>query len=400
MADNKKGEEKRAVHTDIKSVRKTERSIRTLKRILAVLIVLLIGLIIYTTYPFWLPMLEDIFDKPSETIANNGELESGNFPIDPDEDSYEIYAVKNNLMTADAYNLVFYDENGKERSSYSYSYSNPIVRVSSKRVLVFDSGSYDFAVYNKSGEIYSKSLDEVILTGAIGADGTAAIVTESDKYASVMTVYDGDGKEIYSYSCTQRIIAVSIDDDGEGCTLCTFSSDDGEIYSQARTLDFSEDGEQMLSDSLECLALGCVKNDAGNIVVVGDTGIYTVSSEGGLVSSLDFDGELVSMSMDSSCTALLVSSNTDDSFSLIIAQADAQSDESYRIVEADSSSKLVRIADDRVLLLSSGKVESYAFSATIAATAELEKEYSDMVYINGALYLSGKQGIDKLAFEM
>ena len=65
-------EKKRAVHTDLNSVRKNERSIRNLKKILAVLIVVFVGLGIYVTYPKWLPKLEGIFDKPVSTITNDG----------------------------------------------------------------------------------------------------------------------------------------------------------------------------------------------------------------------------------------------------------------------------------------------------------------------------------------
>ncbi|MCD7742397.1 MAG: DUF5711 family protein [Ruminococcus sp.] len=399
---NKKTQQgtKRAVHTDIKTVRKNERTIRTLKRILAALIVLFIGLLIYATYPFWLPKLEDIFDKPAATISNDGETESGNFPIEPDEEDYEIYAVKNNLVTADAYSLVFYDENGKERESYSHSFSNPVERISGKRVLVFDSGNTDFKVYNKSGEIYSKTADDSILTGAIGEDGTAAIVTTSDKYASAMTVYDKEGTVIYQYNCTRRIMSVSIEDDGSGCCVCTFLSQEGQIFSQVSRLDFSTDGEQMVSENMDILALDCVLNSAGNILVVGDTAMYTLSNEGEILSSYEYDGELVDYELDKDCSAAIIYSSTTSNEMLIIAEASAQSDESYRKVEDVENVKRVAIEDDRVIVLSSDEIRAYAYSATVAATAELDREYTDFVYINGALYLAGKHGIDKLVFEM
>lgn len=391
---------KKAIHADIKSVRKSERKIRRAKRLVALLIVLFVGITIYATYPVWLPKLEGIFDKPVKTISNDGKTEKGNFPIEPDDPAARIYAVRNNLMTADAHNLIFYDENGKKKNSFAHEFSNPVVRAKGKRALVFDSGSKGFKLFNKGGEIYSKTAENTILTGSVGEDGTAAIITSSDKYPSAMRIYSKDGKLIYRYNCIQRIMAAAVDSDGRGCYVLTFTSENGEIFSQVRRLDFSKKGEQMVSDNLPCLAIDCVYNNAGHIVVSGDSGMYTVSKEGEIISSYEYEGELVDFALDEGCCAALVSGSTKNSGKLIIAQAEAKESESYRVIASDSTSGSVRINGDRVLMLGSRNVSAYTFTATLAATADLKREYTDFVYINSAVYLCGKHGIDKITFDM
>lgn len=391
----------RAVHTDIKSVRKNERSIRVLKRILAVLIVLFVGLGIYVTYPMWLPKLEGIFDKPASTITNDGQLAGGNFPIEPDDAaSSEIYAVKNNLLVADSHTLKFYDENGKERGSYSHEFSNPVVRVSGKRVLVFDSGSVDFKMYNKSGEVYSKSADNDILTGALGEDGTAAILTSNEKYPSVLLIYDEDGKLIYRYNSIQRIMSMAVDSDGRGCYVSTFSSENGEIYSQVRRLEFDTEKEKMISDKLDCLAIDCMENSAGNIFVIGDNKTYILNGDGQIVSVSEYSGDFSGYVLDRDCAAIMLSGNTKSSGVLIIADADAKSDETFREISGVESARSLKIYDKRLIVLTSSEVYSYAFSGTLAATAKLSHDYSDCVYINSGIYLLGRGGIDKIGYEM
>jgi hypothetical protein len=349
----------------------------------------------------WLPKLEGIFDKPISTIHNNGETETGNFPIDLDDNaSADIFAVKNNLLAADAHTLTFYDENGKQRSSYSYNFSSPVTKVNGKRVLVFDSGSDKFTVYNKSGEVYSKTADNSILSGALAKDGTAAILTSSDKYASAMQIYNASGKLVYRYNCTQRIMSVSLDDDGSGCYICAFASENGEIYSQIHRIEFDSESEIMVSDKLEGIAIDCVKNTSGNITVIGDSAIYTLNGDGEYVSGSEYSGDFAGYAIDKGCAAVWISSSSDNSESLIIADADSQDSESYREITGFENVKSVKISDERVIVLTAKEAVAYAFSGTLAATADLEKEYSDFVYIDSALYLQSRSGVDKIGFEM
>ncbi|SDA16251.1 hypothetical protein SAMN02910447_01117 [Ruminococcus sp. YE71] len=405
MSDEKKKkpdapDKHHAVHTDINTVRRNERSIRRMKRLLALLMVILIGLAIYMTYPMWMPKLEGIFDKPVTTIHNDGKAEGGNFPIEPTEKTTNILALGNQLMTADAHSLTLYSSDGEKTDSFAHAFSKPVERVCGKRALVFDSGAYGFKLYSKKGEIYSKTTDDIILSGSLSENGTAAILTESSKYASLVLFYDKDGKLVYRYGCTSRVMAVSVTEDGKSAYVCTFCSQDGEIFSQVRRLDFSQDGEQMVSEDIRTLAIDCICNDAGDILVAGDTGLYTVSPEGKLVSSYEFDGTLSYAALGRGCSAAIVANATDNDSTLVIAASGAEDTEAFRTATIDSSVKKLSIADDRVLMLTDSKVLSYAFSGTLAAEADVGREYVNFIYADSAVYLAGKRGIDKIKFEM
>lgn len=391
----------RAVHTDLKTVRENERSIRRLKRILAALIVVFVGLVIYASYPWWLPKLDGVFDKPVSTIKNSGDVESGNFPVSLDNDNAGIYEVNNYFMTADSYSITFYDENGKERSSYNHSFSNPVVKTGGKRVLVFDCGSDGFRVYNKSGALYSKTSENTILSGTIGKDGTVGIITESDKYSSSIQFYDEDGKLIYRYDSTQRIMAAAIDDNGGGCYICTFASSDGTLCSQVVRIDFSKDGEQAVSEQLDCIAIDCIKNDDGSVTVVGDTALCILDENGKLKTSYEWNGELLDYALSSGCAAAIVDSGYGNAYTLVTIQSEAE-EGVYGTNEMSGfkNAVSVKIFDERVILLTADCVYSYAFSGTLAATAEVSSGYNDFVYINSALYLIDRKEIDKLLFEM
>ena len=390
----------RAVHTDINAVRRNARSIRTLKRVMAVLIVLLIGIVIYITYPDWSPKLEGLFDRPVRTVFNDGDTEGGRFPLEPDNTIMGVYAVKNNLMTTDLHTITFYDVNGEKKASYNHNFSKPVVRTAGKRVLVFDSGAYGFKMYKKGGETYSKTLDNTILTGDVSEDGISVIVTTSDKYASAAKFFDKDGKLIFNYDCTSRIVSVSLTEDGSSCYVCTFSQKDGEIVSQIRRIDLDKSGEQLVSDDLPAIAVGCVRNSSGDIMAVCDTAFYVLGADGKVKSQYEYNGELTSFALDASGAAVLINGNTRKSGRLMIAQAGAAGASTFRELTSDSPVKAVRIFGDRAVLLGSEKAYAFDFTATLTATAEIGREYGDFTYIDSALYLLGKHGVDKIKFEM
>lgn len=391
---------RRAVHTDINEVRRNEHSIRVLKRVMAALIVLLIGLVIYMTYPHWIAKLEGIFDRPARTQMNDGTAEEGNFPLEPDNAATGVYTVKGDLLTADAHTLTFYDASGNRKAGYSHNFSKPIVRTAGKRVLVFDNGAYGFKLYKKGGESFSKTVDDTILTGAVCESGTSVIVTASNKYAASAKFYDKDGKLIYNYDCTARIMAAALTPDGKSCYICTFYSGDGELRSQVRRIDLDKSGEQMISEEIPSLAVNCMVNNAGDIMVVCDTAFYILGSDGKLRSEYKYDGELVSYDLGGDGAAVLLKSTPKNTGKLMIAQSGAVGSAEFRELSSESPVKLVKTAAERVLLLTSDKIYAFDFTGTLTATADISREYSNFTYIDQALFLLSKRGIDKIKFVM
>ena len=398
--DKEQDNEQGAVHIDIKSVRRNERSIRVMKRLIAFLVVILVGIGIYVSYPYWLPKLEGIFDKPATTIDNSGKVEDGSFPIAVEDAAYNVYAMKNNLAAADQHRLSIYDENGKRRGSYDHNLSYPVVKTSGKRALVFDFGGTGFKLYNKNGEIYSKSAENDIMTAALGENGTSALITSSDRYASSVLYYNKEGKLIYRYDSMKKVMGVYVAPDGQSSYVCVFSTDSGAVYSQVIKLDLGKDGEQMESEEFDCLAMDCMLCSDGNIHVAGDSAMFIITAEGAVSAKYEYGGDLIDFSLSRKCSAVTIGGNPRNSGTLVIAEAGASESETFREIEIRDVIKQVSVTDDRVLLLTSSAVTAYDYSSTVAGTAPLEKEYYEFVYINGSLYLSGKHGIDKIGFEM
>ena len=177
--------------TDIRAARKKEKNKKLYKKIAAIAVVVAFGVGVYASRGVWVPKLEGILDRPHATIVNDGKKQSGNFPLTFDESSVNVIKqLSDGIVRVDDRNIAFYDESGNKISDNSHNFANPVVRTSGKRVLVYDNGGNSFRVLNKKGELLSKDIDQSILLAEIAPDSTVAVVTQTEKYAAVLTVYD------------------------------------------------------------------------------------------------------------------------------------------------------------------------------------------------------------------
>mgnify|MGYP003006464128 FL=1 len=198
--------------TDIRAARKKEKNKKLYKKIAAIAVVVAFGVGVYASRGVWVPKLEGILDRPHATIVNDGKKQSGNFPLTFDESSVNVIKqLSDGIVRVDDRNIAFYDESGNKISDNSHNFANPVVRTSGKRVLVYDNGGNSFRVLNKKGELLSKDIDQSILLAEIAPDSTVAVVTQTEKYAAVLTVYDSSGAEIYQWSSSRRILDISFD---------------------------------------------------------------------------------------------------------------------------------------------------------------------------------------------
>lgn len=89
---------------------------------------------------------------------------------------------------------------------------------------------------SKKGTV--KSNNEIITAG-ISDSGVYAVVTRSDKYASVVTVYDKRNKRIYEWSsATDTVNNVAVSPNGQKNRSLAFSAASGKFTSKISVLEF------------------------------------------------------------------------------------------------------------------------------------------------------------------
>ncbi|MCQ2455273.1 MAG: DUF5711 family protein [Clostridia bacterium] len=188
---------------------------------------LAIILLIITLFAFPVGIIET-FNNFSASIG------SGEYPIKlsgtkiinaVDNDNYFYALTDLNLYTV--------SNSGKIINSVNHGYSNPVIKVSKTRVLIYDQGQNVFSVFTANKQILSKTLKKDILCSDISDSGVFAIATLSDSYASTVTVYSKKASPIFTWNCAKGTInAVSVSPNGKRIAVSTIAAVNGELSSK------------------------------------------------------------------------------------------------------------------------------------------------------------------------
>lgn len=383
--------------TDMKKLRRKRKRKRTIKNLLLVFAVVLVAGIIYVTQDKWIGYLDGILDR-SETKEPFGEasLAEGNYPIDiSKKTNTEIGTMQNGWTLFADTAFYVYDHAGDISFTVQASYSNPIIASAQKRTLIYDLGGYNFMVCSNKKQVFSKKLTNQILLGAVGEDGSVAIVTSTDKYASYLTIYDRNGSEIFHWADGNMITAVAINKSGSGCIVSSTYAAGGEYNSSVTELDFSSTEVKLTTSPVKALtfALGYCEND--QFWLLADDALYRFSGDGEMNFSHEFDFDLVSYSFSDSVCALIFESIGINHTDIAIFSSDSSEitkltlDDNINHIHVDGSTVYYNTNEALYALSSKGET---------LATALLDDKYRSFAVLNDSVYLLGYRNIQRIDF--
>lgn len=177
-----------------------------------------------------------------ENLVNfTSRIGSGKYPVDVSGSTVLDCSAQNSsyyYVLTDT-SVIAYSKNGKIIFNELHGFSNPIISVSATRALVYDQGGKNASIYNLSGKIHSFESEHEIITANIAQDGTVAFATYSDKYTSVLNVYDKGLKHIYTWNSAKDIINnVLINKKGSLVAVSTIDVVAGQYKSKMSILNF------------------------------------------------------------------------------------------------------------------------------------------------------------------
>ncbi|ADU21451.1 DUF5711 family protein [Ruminococcus albus] len=385
---------------EIRTARHKEKRKRQIRTVAAVLIVAVFASGAYLTRAKWVPKLESVLYRPKETIVNDGEVKKGNFPLSFDDGSVNsINYTGSYLLCLDKNQLRFYNEDGVEDSAFNHNYADPVMRTSDKRVLLYDKGGSSLMVVGRKNELFTKSVKNRLIMAELAPNDNVAVVTSDEKYSGILTIYDGNGREIYKWSSSAAVLSVTFDDSGDGCFVTTYSTKNGMLGSVVRYLTFDSEKPEMVSDTLPVLALQAMKNDNGDIWVAGDTAFYRLNANGRIVTEYRYEGKIADFALSRSCAAVVIGGMQRRSSELLIFDSSTENDEpDKRVRDTDGESERLKISDSKIVVLKNHCIDCYDKFGNLAATAECSSDYSDFVYFDDNVYFCDYREVNKISF--
>ncbi|MBE6782472.1 MAG: hypothetical protein E7536_00475 [Ruminococcaceae bacterium] len=142
--------------------------------------------------------------------------------------------------------VVFLNSTAKEVFRYDTTYTNPDVRISNGRALIYNRGTSSFMVAGQSDMIYDNSetsgvITESIITAAIGKKGNLGFATWSDDGVSKFTAVNKKlGVDFYYVFGNDRIMYIALSDNGKYAACAVFGVKNATYYSKVHVFDFEQ----------------------------------------------------------------------------------------------------------------------------------------------------------------
>ncbi len=226
--------EKRTKKTSFR-VLNGKKQARKLRRIILVSIVLAVTLALFLVSMLSPTGLKELFGNFTATFSFKNE-----FPIElTGTETYSVNVADNYFYLLSDTDVSVISNNGKVSFKDGHGFSNPVLSKSETRCLLYDQNGTGLKVYNAKSCLLTKNMDNSIYAGDIARNGTFAIASKSEKFTSMVTVFNKKGELIYEWFCPEEtILSVAVSPNGKSVAVGTVKVSGGEFYSSLYILKF------------------------------------------------------------------------------------------------------------------------------------------------------------------
>lgn len=195
------------------------------------------------------------------------------------------------LAVIGGHSVSTFTETGRQTVSESIQYRNPMAEGRGRYLMVYEMGGTQYSLYNSYTQLYADKTDYPINGVAVSDSGVYAILSSSESYSSVVSLYNDNFALINRYNKNSFVTDVAID--GKGKLVALLSVDpNGGTFETTLELYVPGESEEKKKVSLgEGMAYSCTFTSSGVIAVSFSDSIVFVSSDGKILNAFDFQGE-------------------------------------------------------------------------------------------------------------
>lgn len=339
----------------------------------------------------------DVIFEPLRGIASKVQTtttDKAGYPVDlPASSEYKFLGLSDSFaLVTDTY-LYAYSSGGAQNFALQHGYTKPCSVSNSKRILIYDRGGHNFALYNKTSEIYKQSIDDEIIVSAFISDSEqAAIITSGGRYSNIVYVYDGNGKWLYTHRfIDDNIMQAGFSPDNNYIYLTRVRSDKGDIVTELSKYKLGNDGEAIwsykISDSVP-IKLSVTQNA---VALFLDNKVLTVNPETGKqMGEMSYHGDIEFIDNVSDKLVFISDDYSSSGCNLMVLNNECKVTAQLKLT---SIPDCVYCSDSGIYLLQNRRVFLYDYMLTEIEVQELKDNYSDMVCVGGQVLLLGYSDI-------
>ena len=285
--------------------------------------------ITYNNFVFLIKDMNTVFE--AEGVLNVQK----NVRYNPDKNqAFALY--RNGLAIAGSSNIFIYNSAGKQTYSGDLQYMSPHISSSEKYFLVYDQGAKSYSIYNSFAKVYEKKNDNVLVKAKICDQGVYATVSQDQKYASVLTLYNKDFGEIQKHYKEKYITDFDISDNGENVIIASAGMQNGEFYTDISTTVVGSGEETTIATERGAFPMMVGYNDSGSVVCCDEITLF-FDKEGGVLKRFDYGYEKLSFA-----------SVGNKHFALILSNFDSENDHKLLVFDNEGNSLLETAITGRI----------------------------------------------------
>jgi hypothetical protein len=380
---------------DISANRKQKKQIKVMASVLVISAIMIFGLLVVFNW--------DVIISPFEGIGQRipgrrSGTEIG-FPVRlPGSTNYSIGGFDGGFMLLTETYIYAYGANGGQRYALQHGYSAPQSAIANRRILVYDKNGKQFSYFSRNGLIYEKNTENMILYGAIGENGSVAIVYRSAVYANVLEIFDDKGDWRYTKRFSdENIMQIDFTSSDNDIIVTTIGFDEGTLTAAVTRFDrTSEDEKGLWRADLPINTLPLAIHTDGSVAsVLCDNALFVLDSNNGdIIGKHEYRGTLVDFAFAGDLTAFLVNDFTAGRINLITLDRRA---ENFKMVEVSPGASQVEIHNDTIGVLQPGAIVFFkGKEAEMIELLELQEEFSGFVKSGDEVLLLGYNTVEKL----
>lgn len=221
------------------------------------------------------------------------------------EQSFALY--RKGLAVAGNDSLTVFTATGRQTLSQTLQYRDPVAVGTGKYLLVYEQGGTKYSVYNSYTRLYTGVSDYPIYGATVSDAGSFALISRSEQYNSVVSLYNSNFALINRYNRNGYVTCAALNEKGTRLAILT-STVSGGLFSTTLTTHVpKEDGEGTVATLGTSIGLSCAFTKSGEVSVLLSDGLYFISEKGELKSSYPFSGrEIVCAELSSDGASVIL----------------------------------------------------------------------------------------------
>ncbi len=204
------------------------------------------------------------------------------------QQSFTLY--RGGLAVAGNNSVTVFTATGRQTVSQTVSYQNPVAEGKGKYLLVYEMGGTQYSLYNSYTQVFSGKSKYPINGAAVSDSGVYALLSSSDEYTSVVSLYSSNFSCIGNYYKTGYVTDLAINENGSLLAILTASAKGDSFETSVKFYAPGENtprGKTELSDSL---MLSCCFMQSGILALLSTDKAVFLKSSSEIVEEHLFDG--------------------------------------------------------------------------------------------------------------